>query len=141
MQSKKLRSIPKGKIYMETLDPYIKESSENTGWKRVVGGILSFIGFVLLAHAFIVLAPFGQLLSTWGEAAFAVVGGIIGVVGLKMIGKQMDDLAQSFALVVAGAIATVVVSFVSSRFGFLGIIILGAFMLWWENRSNSKVED
>jgi len=113
---------------MQTLDSYSEQEERKRGWKDLVGSFLSFAGFFLLTRAFLIFVPFGRLLPLWLELTFSLAGGIIGVIGMRLLGYTSDDISGPVSILLGGIIASLFTSFVSSKFGIVGLVVLmGAF--------------
>jgi hypothetical protein len=127
---------------MNTIDKeMLEEQTEPSGWRRIVGSLLAFTGLMVFANVTIVALLFRQAVSLKVELLFIAAGGLIGVIGMMVRGDKKELLEPTIVTVAGGLIATLFVNFVSGQFGFLGILIFGAGMLWLVNKLFSRVED
>jgi hypothetical protein len=125
---------------MQTLRSYEDTDGDAAAWRRWLGAGLSLLGFTLLANAFLILLPFGHLLSFWAEVALSAAGGLIGTAGLWVARRKNASLVEPLVLLIAGILSKVGVGFVSHRFGMLGLVVLVVIVGWWANRMYSRVD-
>jgi hypothetical protein len=127
---------------MNTIDKeLLEEETEPSGWRRIVGSVLGFTGLIVFANVTIVALLFRQAVSLTVELLFIAAGGLIGVIGIMIRGDKKELLEPTIVTVAAGLIATLFVNFVSGQFGFLGVLIFGAGLLWLVNKLFSRVDD
>jgi hypothetical protein len=127
---------------MKTIEKYrIENENERGGWRSLVGAAMAFIGFIVFANATFVALFFRQALSLPTELMFIAIGGVVGVVGLTIRGYKRELIILPAITVLGGIITTLVVNLLDSQFGFWGILIFGAVMLWCANKLFSRVDE
>jgi hypothetical protein len=127
---------------MNTIEKYrIENENEHGGWRRVVGAGLAGVGLLVFANATLVALLFRQALSLQTEIMLVAVGGVIGVVGLRIRGYKSELIIPAILTVVGGLGATLLVNIVTGQFGFLGLLLFGATMAWSVNKLFSRVDD
>jgi hypothetical protein len=127
---------------MNTIEKYrIENENEHGGWRSVVGAVLAAVGLIVFANATLVALLFRQALSLKTEIMLVAVGGVIGIVGLRIRGYKSELIIPAILTVVGGFGATLLVSFVTAQFGFLGLLLFGAILVWSVNKLFSRVDD
>lgn len=124
---------------LDTIDAYrIESESEKTGWRGATGRFLTFAGFVVLANAFIIAMLFRHVLSFRAQLLWAVAGGVVGVVGMIIRGNRRDQI--STAAIVCGSLilATIVVSWIEERFGWVVLIGIVLVFGWLVQRLQER---
>ncbi len=116
-------------INMKTLEPYIDDAAETSGWARLPGIMLSTVGFGFLTHSLISVFASADLLSTWSEIGLSLLGGVIGALGLALRGLRGHALAEPVVALVIGVASSIFVGTVKFYFGFVGILVLLAIFI------------
>jgi ammonia channel protein AmtB len=118
---------------LDTLDNYRSEAeSERLGLRGMIGRAMTFVGFIVLANAFLIALLFRHLLSFRNQIIFAVSGAVVGLIGMVVRGNTRSQLATATIASIAAVAVFVIVSFLEERFGLMalvGIVLVIAFLI------------
>ena len=118
---------------LETIDDYCSEAEyERGGWRRSLGRIMTFGGFVILANAVLVALLFRHLLSFRDQLVLALIGAVVGVLGMLVRGNKRSHVRVAAFASVGAVVATLIVSILEERFGVLavaGLVLVFAFLI------------
>ena len=124
----------------ETLDQYRNEAeNERSGWRGLIGRLMTFAGFIVLANAVVVALLFRHILSFRYQVLCAVLGAVVGILGMLVRGNKREHITAAAIGSAAAILATVVVSLLEERFG---IFIIAGFVLifgWAIQRIEQRV--
>ena len=118
---------------LDTLDRYLSES-ERAGWRGVLGNVLSVTGFVVLANAFLIALLFRKLLSFRYQIILAIAGAIVGVLGMILRGSSRERIRTAVIASISAIGATVIVSLLEQRFGWLVMVAMVLAFAWLVQR-------
>ena len=104
---------------MNTLEQYeLEQQTQHGGWRRSVGNLLAFTGFIAFANAAIFALFWKTELSVWSEIGFVAAGGVIGILGIFLSSKTREGLAIAISAVLGGMLCLLL----NYWFGFWGLI-------------------
>jgi hypothetical protein len=116
---------------LDTLQQYKLESeNEKDGWRGVLGKILTFSGFIVLANAFLIGLLFRHLMSFSTEMIIAATGAAVGAVGMIIRGNKRSHVLTAVFLSLGAILTRVIVSFALERFGWI-VLIVGVVLFVW----------
>jgi hypothetical protein len=109
----------------ETLEQYRQEGeTEREGWRGLIGKTLTFAGFIVLANAFIVSMCFRHMLAFKYEIICAVIGGFVGVIGMRLRGNNLDQILTAAGASAATIFTMIVMRLLESYFGWAAMIVV-----------------
>ena|SRR5437764_889243 len=116
---------------LDTLEQYrIESETERSGWRGLIGRMLTLVGFIVLANAFIAALFFRHILAFRYQIIFAVLGGLVGLAGMVLRGNSRAQIRAAMATVMAAIGATIIVSLLEERFGWLIMLVVMIVVVW-----------
>jgi hypothetical protein len=116
---------------LDTLDEYRLESeTERGGWRGLLGTILTFVGFIVLANAFVIALFFRHNLAFRYQLICSVLGTLVGLLGMWLRGNNRAQIGKAAAVAVAAIITMVLAALMEARFGWWGMIAVMAVIGW-----------
>ena len=104
---------------MNTFEQYeLEQQTQYGGWRRRLGNILAFTGFIACANAAIWALLWKTELSVWAEIGFVITGGVIGILGIFLRSKTREGTIVAMATVMSGVICLLL----KEWFGWWGLI-------------------
>ena len=115
----------------DTLDQYRLESeTERGGWRGLLGTMLTFVGFVVLANAFVIALLFRHILAFRYQLLFAVLGALLGVLGMWLRGNSRAQMGKAMAVAIAAIITMILAAVMEAYFGWWGMIAVLLIIGW-----------
>ena len=116
---------------LETLDTYRSQAeTERAGLRGLIGRVMTFAGFVVVANAFLVALLFRHLLPFRYQIICAFTGTIVGLFGMLIRGNTRLQLTTAAIAGTSAIAATVIVSFMEERFGLLVLVGVVLALVW-----------
>src|SRR5689334_21029574 len=107
----------------DTLEEYrLEGETERGGWRGLLGTILTFAGFIVLANAVVVALFFRHVLAFSYQLIFSVLGTLVGLLGMWLRGNNRAQMGKVAATAVAAIITMVLAAVMEARFGWWGMI-------------------
>ena len=118
---------------LDTLDSYRSQAeSERLGLRGMIGRAMTFVGFFVLANAFLIALLFRHLMSFRNQIICAVTGAVVGLIGMVVRGNKRPQLMTAGIASTAAIAATVIVFLLEERFGLpalVGIVLVLAWLI------------
>ena len=116
---------------LDTLEEYRLESETERGsWRGLLGTMLTFAGFVVLANAFVVALLFRHILAFRYQLIFAALGALVGLLGMWLRGNNRAQMGKAMAVTVAAIITMILAAVMEARFGWWGMIAVLLIIGW-----------
>ena len=114
----------------DTLDQYRLESeTERSGWRGLLGKILTFAGFILLANAFVVALFFRHILAFRYQLICSVLGALVGLLGMWLRGNSGEQKWVAGAASAAAITTMILMAALEAYFGWWGMIAVIAIVV------------
>jgi len=117
----------------DVLDEYAEAArTDRGGWRGVLGKVMTFAGFIVLANAVIVALLFRHLLSFRDQLLCVIIGSIVGVIGMILRGNKTEHIVAASAACASGALTSVLFNLFDGKYGVFilaGIVLIVALVI------------